>query len=88
MHVPTPMHTPTASTDLRQFTAELERAVQRLRPEYRRCFVLVYVEQRSYDEIADVLDLPLGTVKSRLNRARQELRRMLAPAPGLSSAAI
>ena len=82
------MHTPTASTDLRQFTAELERAVQRLRPEYRRCFVLVYVEQRSYDEIADVLDLPLGTVKSRLNRARAELRRMLEPAPGLSSAAI
>ena len=80
MRMPTPRHTPTASTDLREFSAALERAVRRLRPQYRRRFVLRYVEERSYDEIADLLDLPLGTVKSRLNRAKQELRRMLQPA--------
>jgi len=80
MRMPTPRHTPTASTDLREVTAALERAVRQLRPEYRRCCVLFYVEQRSYDEIADMLDLPLGTVKSRLNRAKQELKRMLEPA--------
>jgi RNA polymerase sigma-70 factor (ECF subfamily) len=78
--VPTPRHTPTASTDVGQFAAALERAVRRLKPEYRRCFVLHYVEERSYDEIAEMLDLPLGTVKSRLNRPKHELRRMLEPA--------
>ena len=75
-----PGDTPTASTHLRESSAALKRAVRRLRPQYRRCFMLRYVEQRSYDEIADLLDLPLGTVKSRLNRAKQELRRMLEPA--------
>jgi RNA polymerase sigma-70 factor (ECF subfamily) len=67
--------------DVRQFAGALERAVQRLRPAYRRCFVLYYVEELTYDEIADMLDLPLGTVKSRLNRARQELKRMLETTP-------
>ena len=80
IRMPTPSHTPTASTDLRESAAALERAVQRLKPEYRRCFVLFHEGERSYDEIADMLDLPLGTVKSRLNRAKQELRRMLEPA--------
>jgi len=72
LRMPTPSATPSANADPREFAAALERAVGRLRPEYRRCFVLHYVEERSYDEIADMLDLPLGTVKSRLNRARQE----------------
>jgi len=81
MHMPTLSDTPTGKTDLREFTAAYERALQRLRPEYRRCFVLCYVEDRSYDEIADMLDLPLGTVKSRINRAKQELRRLLETPP-------
>jgi RNA polymerase sigma-70 factor (ECF subfamily) len=75
--MPTPRDTPTASTDLREFTAELERAVGRLRPEYRRCFVLHYVEERSYDEIADTMNVPVGTVGTYLHRARAELKRML-----------
>ena len=80
--MPTPSATPTASTDLREFAATLERAVGRLRPEYRRCFVLHYVEERSYDEIADIMNVPRGTY---LHRARAELRRMLRPVRPSSS---
>jgi RNA polymerase sigma factor (sigma-70 family) len=73
----TPPPTPTTGTDLRESVAAITRALRKLRPEYRECFVLHYVEELSYDEIADTLDLPLGTVKSRLNRAREELRGIL-----------
>jgi RNA polymerase sigma factor (sigma-70 family) len=73
----TPPPTPTPGTDLSESVAAITRALRKLRPEYRECFVLHYVEELSYDEIADTLDLPLGTVKSRLNRAREELRGMI-----------
>ncbi|MEZ0325491.1 MAG: RNA polymerase sigma factor [Fimbriimonas sp.] len=55
----------------------MQRAVHRL-PEYQRALVVMYhAEQMSYDEIAAALDLPVGTVKSRLNRARLSLRELL-----------
>lgn len=54
-----------------------ERAVAML-PEYQRVMVTLYhSEMLSYEEIAETLDLPIGTVKSRLNRARISLREML-----------
>jgi len=55
----------------------IEKAVAALRPEYRACILLRHVEDRSYEEIAATLDLPLGTVKTYIHRARQELRKAL-----------
>ncbi|HKP30940.1 MAG TPA: sigma-70 family RNA polymerase sigma factor [Gemmatimonadales bacterium] len=57
---------------------EIEAAINRLRPEYRSCILLRHVEGRAYEEIADILGLPLGTVKTYIHRARNELRVMLA----------
>jgi len=49
-------------------------------PEYQKAILLLYhVEMLSYEEIADVLELPIGTVKSRLNRARVGLGQALNP---------
>ncbi len=59
---------------------DLDRAVAQLRPEYRRLIVLRYQEDQAYEEIAETLDLPLGTVKSHLHRARQELARLMTKA--------
>lgn len=59
---------------------DLEWAVARLRPEYRRLIVLRYQEDQAYEEIAETLDLPLGTVKSHLHRARQELAQLMTAA--------
>ena len=56
---------------------ERKRAIGRLRPEYRSCIVLRHVEGHSYEEIAQMLDLPLGTVKTYIHRARNELRGYL-----------
>jgi RNA polymerase sigma-70 factor (ECF subfamily) len=57
----------------------LERALQKLPAEQRAVFVLRAVEDLSYREIADALDISQGTVMSRLFRAREKLRDALAP---------
>jgi RNA polymerase sigma-70 factor, ECF subfamily len=62
----------------RELGAEIEVAIGQLRPEYRNCILLRHIEGRSYEEIATTLDLPLGTVKTYIHRARHELREKLA----------
>jgi RNA polymerase sigma-70 factor (ECF subfamily) len=52
-------------------------AVNQLAPEFRNVLWLVIVEGFSYKETAQMLDIPMGTVMSRLYRARRELRRWL-----------
>lgn len=56
----------------------LDQALERLDPELRSVFVLKEVEQLSYREIAEAVEIPEGTVGSRLNRARRELQQHLA----------
>ncbi len=63
--------------EARELGSAIERAIQRLRPEYRACIMLRHVEGRSYEEIAATLDLPLGTVKTYIHRARHQLRDAL-----------
>jgi RNA polymerase sigma-70 factor (ECF subfamily) len=85
MRMPTPSVTPMTSTDRREFAAALKRALRRLRPKYRRCFVLRHVEQRSYAEIARIMNLPVSTVGTNLQRAREELKGMLERAAGFGA---
>lgn len=63
--------------EARELGSAIERAIQKLRPEYRACIMLRHVEGRSYEEIAATLDLPLGTVKTYIHRARHQLRDAL-----------
>lgn len=58
----------------RELGSTIESAIGLLRPEYRSCILLRHVEGRSYEEIAEILNLPLGTVKTYIHRARNELR--------------
>ena len=62
----------------RELGQQIGVAIARLRPEYRACILLRHVEGRPYEEIAEMLDLPLGTVKTYIHRARNELRILLA----------
>lgn len=57
---------------------ELERALQQLAPEQREVLLLVTLEDMSYEETARILGAPIGTVMSRLSRARDRLRQLLA----------
>lgn len=56
--------------------AEMARAMEQLSPEQREALLLVVVEGMSYSEAADVLDIPVGTLMSRLGRARASLSRL------------
>jgi RNA polymerase sigma-70 factor (ECF subfamily) len=56
---------------------DLAAMLQTLSPDHRQVIVLREMEQLSYDEIAEVLNVPIGTVESRLFRARGELRQRL-----------
>lgn len=63
--------------EAKELGTAIERAIASLRPEYRSCIMLRHVEGRAYEEIAATLDLPLGTVKTYIHRARHELRKAL-----------
>ena len=65
------------ASESRELGSAIEQAIGKLRPEYRSCILLRHVEGRSYEEIAATLDLPLGTVKTYIHRARHELREAL-----------
>jgi len=69
---------PLQEVEARELGSAIERAIGRLRPEYRACILLRHVEGRAYEEIAEILNLPLGTVKTYIHRARNELRLSLA----------
>ncbi|MBN2265560.1 MAG: sigma-70 family RNA polymerase sigma factor [Candidatus Aminicenantes bacterium] len=64
-----------------EFRARLDRAVESLPADQKSVFVLRLHEGLSYEEIGRELDLPLGTVMSRLNRARRRLKALLADPP-------
>jgi RNA polymerase sigma-70 factor, ECF subfamily len=58
---------------------KVREALDRLSPKLRAVVVLRYFENLSYEELADVLDTSIGTIKSRLNRAHAALERLLRP---------
>ena len=56
---------------------DLDRAIARLPADQRAVILLVTLEEMSYDEVARTLGIPIGTVMSRLSRAREKLRAMM-----------
>ena len=70
---------PSAAASRHELEAEIQRAIDRLSPKLRAITVLRYTENLSYDEIAETLQISLGTVKSRLSRAHEALDRELTP---------
>jgi RNA polymerase sigma-70 factor (ECF subfamily) len=71
---------PDAFVENKELGAQIEHAIGLLRPEYRTVVLLRHVEGYSYEEIAETTELPLGTVKTYLHRARNELKDHLAEA--------
>lgn len=60
-----------------ELRAQIQRALQELSPELREAVILRDLEDLDYKEIADILGIPQGTVKSRISRGRAELARLL-----------
>jgi RNA polymerase sigma-70 factor (ECF subfamily) len=64
--------------------AALQRAMEQLEPPLREALLLCDVEEVKYKDIALILDIPIGTVMSRISRARRALRQLLQPRLGES----
>ena len=67
-------HTADAELNLR----DLEQGLARLSPEHREVLLLVCLEEMSYEQVAVVTGVPIGTVMSRLHRARERMRGFMA----------
>jgi RNA polymerase sigma-70 factor (ECF subfamily) len=73
---PVPDHRPDAAP-ANHLAEEVQLGLQQLRPDYRQAFVLFHQHELSYEQIADAMSRPLGTVKTWIHRARLELIRFL-----------
>ncbi|MGB7950384.1 MAG: sigma-70 family RNA polymerase sigma factor [Candidatus Binatia bacterium] len=70
---------PAKSLEHKEIQQRVQQALDGLDPQDARIILLRDLQDVSYEEIAEILDIPIGTVKSRLHRARQALKTMLAP---------
>lgn len=61
----------------KQIGAALHNCIQKLPLKLRTAIVLKEIEELSYEEIADILEISIGTVKSRISRARDELKKLM-----------
>jgi RNA polymerase sigma factor (sigma-70 family) len=69
---------PEAQAEQAALARALDLALARIRPEYREAVVLCYREELSIEEVAEIMSLPSGTVKTYLFRARKELAQILS----------
>jgi RNA polymerase sigma-70 factor (ECF subfamily) len=67
---------PEQESERKERRAEVETVISQLPPAYKELVILRHSQDMSYDEIADVTGLPLGTVKNRLFRAREVMRQL------------
>jgi RNA polymerase sigma-70 factor (ECF subfamily) len=67
------VESPQAAAERHDLARSLERAILRLRPDYREAVLMFYVHGASYQEICEATGQPLGTVKTNLHRAKKEL---------------
>jgi RNA polymerase sigma-70 factor (ECF subfamily) len=79
---------PTAATDPtgRLSLRDLDRALARISEERRRVILLIGLEGTSYEEAATILDVPIGTIRSRLSRGRESLRILMDRRDGTQAA--
>jgi RNA polymerase sigma-70 factor (ECF subfamily) len=75
--IPAKGPSPERALERTERSAQIEEAISKLPPRYRELIVLRHVSEFSYDEIAEVTGLPLGTVKNRIFRAREAMRKHL-----------
>ena len=64
--------------ETREVSEAVQRALQKLPKKLRAVIVLREMEELTYEEIGEVLNVSTGTVKSRISRAREELRKLLS----------
>jgi RNA polymerase sigma-70 factor (ECF subfamily) len=75
--IASPEPSPEKLSESKEATTVVQKALESMTPDFKAVFVLREMEGLSYEEIAEVLQISIGTVKSRISRARDELRQLL-----------
>jgi RNA polymerase sigma-70 factor (ECF subfamily) len=78
MELPSTDYTPTKIHEGAQTEQAIQRALAQLPLHFRTVVILRDVQELSYDEVSKIMKIPLGTVKSRVNRARLRLQEILS----------
>ena len=76
-HLPSHSDSPQRSLERQERRLQVLAAIEKLSPDLRECVILRDIEELTYQEIVDLLKIPEGTVKSRINRGRIELAKVL-----------
>lgn len=75
--IPDESYRPDVSTDANMKREIIQKALLKLRDSYREAVILRDIQELSYEEIAEIIGIEVGTVKSRINRGRAELQKYL-----------
>jgi RNA polymerase sigma-70 factor (ECF subfamily) len=75
--IPSEGKLPEEDVESMELQAMIQREISKLPEKYRAVIVLKYIEELSLNEISEILELPLGTVKTRIHRGREALRKQL-----------
>lgn len=76
-HIPSKSDMPEKELESLELEETIQREIMRLPDKYRTVIVLKYIDELSLNEISEVLNLPIGTVKTRIHRGREALRKQL-----------
>jgi RNA polymerase sigma-70 factor, ECF subfamily len=76
-HLHSTTTSPQRDMERSELSAQVQEGIDKLPPDLRTCVILRDIEELSYQEIVELLDIPEGTVKSRINRGRIELAKIL-----------
>jgi RNA polymerase sigma-70 factor (ECF subfamily) len=78
IHLEATGENPERFTENRELGGHIEQAIAKLRPEYRTAVLLRHVEGYGYEEVAEIMEVPLGTAKTFIHRGRLQLKQLLA----------
>ena len=76
-HIPSDTALPEDDVESLELQESIQKEISKLPDKYRSVIVLKYIEEMSLNEISEILDIPLGTVKTRIHRGREALRKQL-----------
>jgi len=76
-HDPSESSRPSHALEQQELDVRIQQALQRMTPEHRAVLILKDMEGQKYEEMAEILQVPVGTIRSRLHRARIELKEFL-----------
>ncbi|MBI4501087.1 MAG: RNA polymerase sigma factor [Gemmatimonadetes bacterium] len=85
LEIPDPDLTPSRRVVIKEAEGAVEKAIKQLSPRLQACVLLHFVQDKSYEEIGELLDLPAATIRKYMKRAQSIMRKKLFGTPGFTN---